>query len=229
MSVTVSDIVKQFTFNKVNIDNWVFKLFYIGCFSLFLSGHLLSVMTQTLFKPIICDIDGISDKEYANTYCWIHGSSHIGSQYQERMKCIVDHDGIESADDAPDTSYYQWVTIVLLFQAGSFMLPYKIWRAMEGGLIEQFGLEAKSGIILKEENDRGESLESLVEKYVSYYKSTFHRNQWYFAKYIFCEMLNYVILMLNFYLTDWFLNGQFWNYGWRWIQYNQLSSRYVHF
>ena len=32
------------------------------------------------------------------------------------MKCIVDLDGIESEDDAPDTSYYQWVTFMFAIQ-----------------------------------------------------------------------------------------------------------------
>ena len=224
MTVTVSDIVKYFTFNRVNIDNWVFKLFYIGCCSLFLTGHVLSIMIQSVVKPIICN--GFSDKEYANTHCWIHGSSYIPTEYQHHMKCIVDQESIGSADDAPDTSYYQWVTLVLLFQAGTFMLPYKIWRALEGGLIEEFGLEAKSGIILKEDNDEhAESLDRLVEKYVKYYKSIFHRNQWYFGKYVFCEILNFVILVLNFHFTDVFLSGNFWYYGSGWIQYNRMSYR----
>ena len=48
----------------------------------------------------------------------IHGSSYIPPEYQQHMKCIVDLEGVESADDAPDTSYYQWVTFMLLFQAG---------------------------------------------------------------------------------------------------------------
>ena len=32
------------------------------------------------------------------------------------MKCIVDLDGVESADMAPDTSYYQWVTFMFAIQ-----------------------------------------------------------------------------------------------------------------
>ena len=47
------------------------------------------------------------DSEMASDYCWIHGSSYIPPQYQKHLKCIVDLDGVESADDAPDTSYYQ--------------------------------------------------------------------------------------------------------------------------
>ena len=223
----VGDIVKYFSFDDVNVDNWVFKLFYKGAFIILLMGSMVGITSQYFGEPINCDFKGI-DNDMASDYCWIHGSPHMPANYLEHTNCAVDQDKFtskEGEEDAPpyDTSYYQWVTFVLLFQAGSFMLPYKIWKALEGGLIEQFGLEAKSGIILKEENDHGESLDSLVEKYVLYYKSIFHRNQWYFGKYIFCEILNLVILALNFHFTDVFLSGNFWYYGWLWIGYNGMS------
>ena len=200
----------------------------------------------------------------------IHGSSFIPKEYQRHMKCIVDLEGVESIDDAPDTSYYQvtsecykthfilrsfntfdpslkrfcchyfglggntflffrvgkykdciclvfnevvkvlisegcckfgvtymsrcplcsckghnstsfnwtrlifrkilrlfkinwvecvfyristtttittqqqqWVTFMLLFQAGTFLFPYKVWKAIEGGLIASFGDDAR--------------------------------------------------------------------------------------
>ena len=38
-----------------------------------------------------------------------------------------------------------------MVQAGTFMLPYRLWRALEGGLMEEFGTEAKTAIILDEE------------------------------------------------------------------------------
>jgi len=228
----VGDVVKYFSFDDVNVDNWVFKLFYKGCFIILLVGSMVGITSQYFGEPINCDFKGI-DSEMASDYCWIHGSPHMNKKYQEHTKCMVDQDkfnnnDLEGAEDAPpyDTGYYQWVTFVLLFQAGTFMLPYKIWRALEGGLIEEFGLEAKSGIILKEDNDEhAESLDRLVEKYVKYYKSIFHRNQWYFGKYVFCEILNFVILVLNFHFTDVFLSGNFWYYGSGWIQYNRMSYR----
>ena len=102
----VADIVKHFTFDDVNIDNWVFKLFYKGSFILFLMGSMVGILSQYFGEPINCDFKGI-DSEMASDYCWIHGSSYIPPEYQQSMKCIVDQDGIESADDAPDTSYYQ--------------------------------------------------------------------------------------------------------------------------
>ena len=32
------------------------------------------------------------------------------------MKCIVELEGVESEDDAPDTAYYQWVTFFMAIQ-----------------------------------------------------------------------------------------------------------------
>ena len=42
-----------------------------------------------------------------------------------------------------------------MIQAGTFILPYYIWRALEGGLIEEFGQEAISGNLLQENYNEG--------------------------------------------------------------------------
>ena len=102
----ISDVVQYFSFDDINIDNWVFKLFYKGSFILFLLGSTVGILSQYLGEPINCDFKGI-DSNMASDYCWIHGSSYIPKNYQEHMKCIVDMDGIDSEDDAPDTAYYQ--------------------------------------------------------------------------------------------------------------------------
>ena len=112
-----------------------------------------------------------------------------------------------------------------MVQAGAFMLPYKIWSALEGGLLADFGVDAKSGILMKDEDDGGNGQSHLVEKYVKYFKSILHRNNYYFMKYLACEFLNLVILYFNFWMTDVFLNGNFWYYGWEAVQFNSLSYK----
>ena len=65
--------------------------------------------------PIFQGIDG----ETAKDFCWIHGSAYIPPQYQRHMKCIAELEHVKSKEDAPWTSYYQWVTFVQLFQVGT--------------------------------------------------------------------------------------------------------------
>ena len=112
----------------------------------------------------------------------------------------------------------------MMVQAGTFMLPYRIWRALEGGLIEEFGTEAKTKIILEEEyGEDSFVLEALVEKYVKFFRAIWHRNNWYFFMFVLCELLNCVVLFMNFWLSDMFLNGKFYSYGWDVIQYTRHS------
>lgn len=225
MAHLVSDITKYLKFDERNIDNWLFKLYHKGCVVLFLTGSLVGIVSQYFGEPISCDFKGV-DVEMATDYCWIHGSSYIPKDYQKHMKCIVDLEGVESADDAPDTSYYQWVTFMLIFQAGTFLLPYKVWKAIEGGLIGSFGDDARSAIMLKDDTnyDDGVVLEAVVEKYVKYFKSIFHHNNWYFAKFVCCEMSNIIMLFANFWAIDKFLGGKFRYYGWDIYVYSQMGK-----
>ena len=72
----VDDIVKYFQFDQTNIDNIVFKLFYKGCFILFLMGSTVGLLSQYFGDPINCNFPG-SINDLANDYCWIHGQFYI--------------------------------------------------------------------------------------------------------------------------------------------------------
>ena len=39
----------------------------------------------------------------------------------------------------------------MIIQAGTFMIPYKLWSYWEGGLLEEFGYDARSTIMLRGE------------------------------------------------------------------------------
>jgi len=97
---------------------------------------------------------------------------------------------------------------------------------MEGGLISAFGKDAKAAVMLPEDTKCIEDvvvMEAVVEKYVIYFKSIFHRNNRYFIKFLCCEIANVGILLLNFYALDKFLNGYFFMYGWNAIKFLQLN------
>ena len=89
----------------------------------------------------------------------------------------------------------------------------------------EWNLNYTTLILLQNKNDNGDgyAMEPLVEKYVKFFRSILHRNNYYFSKFIFCECLNLVSLYANFYLTDVFLNGNFWYYGYEAVKYSRLS------
>lgn len=113
----------------------------------------------------------------------------------------------------------------MMIQAGLFMLPYKIWRALEGGLIEEFGPEAKTKVILDEEyGEEAVVMAPVVDKHVRYFRSIWHRNNWYFFMFVLCELLNCSILFFNFWACDVFLNGKFFYYGYNVLQWMQMTK-----
>ena len=121
------------------------------------------------------------------------------------------------------TLFFQWVTIVMMVQAGTFMLPKKIWTALEGGLLEEFGTDAKSPVIMSEEFEEALLMDAIVDKYIKYFRTIWHRNNWYFSMFVLCEILNCGVLFFNFWVTNVFLNGKFYTYGWDVIQYSRMT------
>ena len=113
----------------------------------------------------------------------------------------------------------------MMVQAGTFMLPYRIWRFLEGGLLEEFGGEGNTAIILPEEyGEDSMVMDAAVDKYVKYLRAVWHKNNWYFNMFLMCEMLNCSVLMLNLYVTNVFLNGKFLTYGWDVIMFTRMEA-----
>jgi len=226
MAHLLQNLKDYFVLDEINIDNWTFKLFYKVSCALCMVGASIGVATQYFGDPISCEFQGINS-DLAQDYCWIHGSSYIPPQYQAHLKCTVDLEGVSSRDLAPDTAFYQWVTFMMAVQAAIFYLPYKIWASLEGGLVSSFGTDAKTPVIISADAryDDGVVMEAVVEKFVKYYKSIFHHNSWYFGYFILCECLNYLLLGVQFFLTDMFLNYKFSWYGWDTVVYYNYPYR----
>ena len=48
-----------------------------------------------------------------------------------------------------------------------------------------------------------------------FFQAVMHHNNPYFWHFILCEVLNFIVLVFVVTMTDLFLGGQFWGYGWR--------------
>ena len=110
-------------------------------------------------------------------------------------------------------SYYQWVSLFLLLVAVLFYVPRMIWMMMEGGLMKFFGKGTTTRLIEEPDEKR--------DKLVQFFTDNIHNkyNIYYFG-FICCEMLNTLIVIIAYFLTDRFLNYEFAFYGFKtWLYY----------
>ena len=70
--------------------------------------------------------EGVSEK-VLKQYCWMYSTFNIPSNFEGN--CAKK----EQSDNPMYNSYYQWVSIFLVFQATLFYIPRVIWLMLEGG------------------------------------------------------------------------------------------------
>ena len=211
-------------FDKVDIDSWSFKVFSKFSVAIFLLASLLVMSTTHFGTPITCD-----DKEkFTESYCWLHGSYNlIGTKDDYKKffnnKCIRDpkYSRLSIDERDRDTEYYQWVVFMLFIHGALFLFPSKLWQYIEGGLLEQFGNKSEKMIMVITDHDK---FVEVAEKHAKFFKSLSPRkNNEYFYYFAFCELLNCVVVVVNYYLINTFLGGRFSTYGADVIAYSQAD------
>ena len=91
-----------------------------------------------------------------------------------------------------------------------FKIPHLLWRVCEGGIMKEFhrGKNAKSKLM---EDDTMRS--NLKIHMHSFKKLKGQKNLGYYTRFQICQVLNLLILILNWWATDSFLSGHFHTYG----------------
>ena len=158
--------------------------------------------------------------KYVDTFCYVEGTYTkrptendflLGSSGSiEHMKC-------EKTDDKTcwHHLYYQWVGLLLIFQAGCFYFPRYLWTIWEHGKIKSFvsGLDKQAmikGLQTEEdfqEGDEAGKLQALVKNY----RETRGQHDNWAIKYYLVEMANLINIFIQFYLINLFLDNEFHN------------------
>ena len=211
---------------KSYIDNPTFMLHYRVTFGILLLAGALVTATQFFGgAPIQCIVNGIPTG-VMNTYCWIHGTFTIPSQLGREIGSEVPHPGVapihnvireEERDhvrwtedgDEVRHAWYQWVCFVLFLQALMCYFPHYLWKYSEGGKLDMLirGLDDK--LVL--DPDTFKDKRKVV---VDYFLRTFRTHNSYVYRFVFCEVLNLVNILVQLWLMDVFFLGQFSTYGW---------------
>ena len=114
-------------------------------------------------------------------------------------------------------AWYKWVSLTLIGQALLFYLPHYIWKLAEGGRI---GRMVKG----RDDDDEPESKEDKRRAAVQYFIQRLGTHNSYIAKYVACEVLNFINVLFQIYFMNWFLNNQFKTFGFEVIQMLNLAT-----
>ena len=57
MAHLLSDLVKYFAFDEINIDNWMFKMYYKVSMVICMAGATVGIASQYFGDPIRCKIE----------------------------------------------------------------------------------------------------------------------------------------------------------------------------
>ncbi|XP_043206572.1 innexin inx2-like [Amphibalanus amphitrite] len=190
----------------------VFKLHYRATFVFIMGCCILVTATQYIGDPIECmpDKDSIPQK-VIDTYCYITSTYTIPRYYDQKVGVGgVPHWGLGPElpeDEIIYHNYYIWVPYMLFIQAISFYIPHWVWKAVQTDKVYTvlMGLDSQS-LDETEKKDKERLL-------VNYLELHLHTHNIWAAKYIFCEILSFVNVLVQISITNAFLGGEFSEYG----------------
>jgi len=212
--------------NQVSIDNWAFKLFYKFSTTILVFCSVLTTAKQFFGSPIQCDggsAAGGVEKDVLESYCWMYSTWNVPPQYKGACSRGMDLNGVSVEEwnqhrtSIVYNSYYQWVPLYLIFLAVIFYLPRLCWMMMEGGLMEFFGKGTTTRFI----EDQEEKKETLVNFFC---KNIHNKYNIYFFGFISMEVLNELIVLIQFAMTHTFLHYRFMGYGIDVLKYYRMPE-----
>lgn len=202
--------------DKVCSDNIAFRICTKATFVILISASLVVTSRQYIGDPIDCIVDGIPGP-IMDTYCWFYSTFTLTSRLVGIAGQDVVQPGVASHtefDTIKYHKYYQWVCFALFFQAIASYLPRYIWKRFEGGRLKAVSTELQNPILEKAKKD------IRLEAAVNYIMENLNQHSFYAYRFFLCEFLNFGIAIGQIYWTDYFLDGEFLNYGMDVLQSN---------
>ncbi|XP_076342636.1 innexin inx2-like [Tachypleus tridentatus] len=216
---SVLNFIKSFVkAKKIVIDSFVCRIHHKASVILLLACSILVTAKQYVGDPIDCI--GISKTDIPtdllDTYCWIHSTFSVQKGWDKKVGLEVPYPGVDKyteGDKRIHHTYYQWVCFMLMIQAGFFYIPHWFWKCVEGSRVKNLMLGLNSPIL--SEDARNENRNLLVK----YFQDNKKNHVLYFTAFTVSEILNFVNVIVQIFLVDLFLQGEFSNYGHKVLQF----------
>ncbi|XP_023179749.1 innexin inx3 [Drosophila hydei] len=222
MLSAVSGFIKiRYLLDKAVIDNMVFRCHYRITTAILFTCCIIVTANNLIGDPISCINDGSIPMHVINTFCWITYTFTIPGQQHRQIGTDVAGPGLgnEYGQEKRYHSYYQWVPFVLFFQGIMFYVPHWIWKNMEDGKIRMItdGLRGMVSMPEKYRKDR-------QMRIIKYFIESLNSHNGYSFAYFFCELLNFINVIVNIFMVDKFLGGAFMSYGTDVLKFSNMDQ-----
>lgn len=206
----VSSLKKLIKRDNVIIDNNIFCLCTKVTAVILLGISVLITSKQYIGDPIHCIVDVIPPK-VMDAYCWFYSTYTLSNRLTGIAGKDMVQPGVASLSEGGNTfiyhRYYQWVCFAIFFQALWCYIPRYMWKSYEGGRLKALTEDLKKPLI---DDDIKAKRKSAV---TSYFKENLNQQNFYAYRFFLCEMLNFLNAIGQFFFTNYFLDGEFWSYG----------------
>lgn len=201
-----------FNARRVHIDGNVFRLHTSVTVAFLLAFCMLLTAKEYVGSPIDCHCPNLPES-IVNSLCWVESTFSQRSLFSASYRDSIVYPGTGYApvgsgtEDRKYHTYYQWICFLLFTQALSFYAPRWLWKVWEGGRVSAIvaALDIRSTAL----QDRAEACSQMADFLVV----SMNRNRWYLVKYIACELLSVLNVVVQMALTDYVLGGGFFTYG----------------
>ncbi|CAH1379412.1 unnamed protein product [Tenebrio molitor] len=231
MLTTFETISKNFKIKPQNyyIDNWIFQMHYRVTTLIFLVATIMVTSRQYIGEHIKCISDKGVPEHVMNTFCFFTTTFTVVKHYDDDLvaKGHVAHPGVgsygfNSTEPIQRHAYYQWVPFVLFGQAIMFHLTHLLWKKFEGRRLRRlidglrYGafslLETEVQVKDKKIPTKDKKVEFMKKIREAFIKRIYFNKSW--SRWlVFCEILNVFNVVLQVYITDQFLDKQFFTLG----------------
>ncbi|KYM89301.1 Innexin inx7 [Atta colombica] len=214
--------------NSIATDNIIFRLHYRITFLLLLVASILVTSRQFIGEHIRCIADSGVPSQVIETFCFFMSTytvvKHLNATAVQQGE--LPHPGVgPAAKDDPviHHAYYQWVPFILFFQALLFYLPHYLWRKTEGGRLSMLvsglhmaslslnetEIQVNDNMKVPSKKERDEKIQQIRIGFIN----RLHLNRPWAYTLTLCEIMNFINVIMQIYLTDWFLGGAFLGLG----------------
>lgn len=194
--------------DEIVTDSFVFRLHHKFTVAILIGASLLVTSRQYFGDPIDCISRDDIPSNLLDTYCWIHATFSIVSAWNKTVGIDIPYPGVDKFKPGEERvyhKYYQWVCFVLFFQALCFYTPRYIWKLFESKRLRTILIGMNNPILADAEKRR--------EILVRYFRNNLGSHRLYYSSYVFCEFLAFLNIVMQMYLMDSFLGGEFSTYG----------------